>query len=718
MGAAQHSCGDGGPFAIDISSRRVQGAAHVIDGVRNGQHLGALVGYQIERDLAEAGLARFQLSLRAIAPLVARRLHDADGSDSPSAQEAVAATNVVDGTLLLRRHAPDDPELKKKLDARPANAYLAPGAWKPLEAAEWAKVTGILRRAADTIDAVADLMLSEAVLQFANGNAPRAAAAMDAMSTGASPSDTLDVLETSEAGERLTHRVLAIVGARPPGSAWNANRPRALVEPRLEAWAAAHLGDPRTVVVAEAGRRLTLDEAGMAALDLVFATDPRALDRALRMAIPALAETALAVKRDPAWPKELRAIGQVIGLAGTLRAIVAGAHAILPSDLTRPNERPARDLEAAIPDLVGRVTDLAASLGGAVAALASTVALIPADGMVRDLDAAAALTRAAYDLEPFGIPLQPTGALPLDVAWVHSAWHVAEARSLAVKASVDRLKAMPAGTPAALMVEAAQEAVGTVFGDGFLVVPLLEAPTGADAFVTAATQPAFPAPRPTEVRQFVRDLGTVRIQMTRLSEVLLLGGALGQPRGLSVVQLSERDDAGKAAPGTMRWLAGALPPAGPWPTSPVVHAVLDQVGTVSIDASVAGLVIDGWVEDLPAQVGPRADPLDPRPGRLRTGLSIRCNSASARAPQVVLCAVSPDGKRWKTDSLRRVVEQVLDLARVRLVTLERLLGEGLVLPALYTRSSSLQGEDHIAFEELAKATAPAFQMPFVKDSRP
>ena len=73
---------DGGPFAIDLSSRRMQRAAHVIEGVRQGQTLGALVGYQIERALAEAHLARLQLSLRTIAPLVSRRLHDADGADS------------------------------------------------------------------------------------------------------------------------------------------------------------------------------------------------------------------------------------------------------------------------------------------------------------------------------------------------------------------------------------------------------------------------------------------------------------------------------------------------------------------------------------------------------------------------------------------------------------------------------------------------------------
>ena len=70
------------------------------------------MGYQIERELATVRLARLQLSLRTIAPLVALRLNDTTGDDG-AAEEAVAATNVVDGVLLLQRHAAGDP-------ARPA----------------------------------------------------------------------------------------------------------------------------------------------------------------------------------------------------------------------------------------------------------------------------------------------------------------------------------------------------------------------------------------------------------------------------------------------------------------------------------------------------------------------------------------------------------------------------------------------------------------------
>ncbi len=709
----------GGPFAIDLSSVRLQSAAHVLEGVRQGQQLGALVGYQIERGLTDARLGRLQLSLRTIAPLVARRLNDTDGVDSQAAQEAVAATNVVDGVLLLRQYPPGDAGLRARLDVRPENLFLDPTVpWPVLKDSEWNTVTALLRAAADTIDAVADVMLSESVLQFAGGNPHRAAAAMDAMSTGATPSDTLDVLEAQDSAERLTHRVMAVIGSGLPASGWSTGRPRAVAEPRLEAWAAEHLGDPAKVVLAVVGgQRVTLDQAGFAALDLVYAVDPAAFERALRVAVPALQGVQLAVGRDPAWPKTLRGLGQVMALAGTLRALISGSHAAVPGDLARSGQPPVRDLAAALGELTSRVSTLAGSLEAAVTALASTVSVIPDDGIVDDLTLADQLGQAAFQLDPFGIPLQPNPTRPLDVAWVQSAWLAADARSRNARASVDRLIGLPPGTPEAVALEVAQDVATGVFGDGFLVLPLLGPGAGPDPFVEAMTDPAFSQPATSAVRALVRDFGTVRVAVSRLSEALLLEGALGRPRVPTVAQASERTSTGPAV-GTDRWLAGPLPSEGPWPTGPVTHFILDLVGDIDAGAAVAAFVVDAWTEDLPAQPGPKADPADPRPGRVRTGLAVRANSASARPPQSILSAVSPDGKRWTTDSLRKVIEHTLDLARVRMVTLERLAGEGLMLPALYTRSASLQGEKYLAYQDLANLHTDFVAVPFVKERQP
>jgi len=53
-------------MAVDLSSQRVRSALWVLAAVRAGQSLGAVLGYQFERDLAAAGLLRFMSAFRKL----------------------------------------------------------------------------------------------------------------------------------------------------------------------------------------------------------------------------------------------------------------------------------------------------------------------------------------------------------------------------------------------------------------------------------------------------------------------------------------------------------------------------------------------------------------------------------------------------------------------------------------------------------------------------
>lgn len=711
------------PFALDLSSVRLDAATHVLDGLRSGQSLAALIGYRIERGLAEEGLARLQLSLRTIAPLVAEQLHESEGPEAELAREAVAATSVVDGLLLLEKHNPGDPGLKALLNQPPDNAYLDPGDWTDLTTDEWDAVTRILREAEDTVDAVADVMLAESVLQYSGGNATRAAAAMDAMNGSVGPASELDVLDTQDAAERLTHRVLALVGTG-AATTWNSLRPRALVEPALEAWASRRLGPPTSVVVADltpdGGGLLTLDAAGWCALDLVHVGDEAALEQALRDHLPTLAGHELAVRPAPAWPDGSRSIAQVFGVALTLRGLMSGATPVLPDDLARPGAPAARSLLGARDDLQARLAAGLAQLVTAVAALEVAADDVPEDGIVADEATVAALVAAVTPLHAFGVRPQPVPDRPLDVAWVRDAYASAAAKVRDARALLDDLVALPADTPDGVLLDAAQEVAEALFGEGFVVVPLLAPASGAvDDVAVAVSDPAHPAPPQSAVRRFVRDHATVREQVRRFAETLLVGGALGVPTSLAVVQLTERTPDGPA-PGTTHWLAGPLPPEGPWPAGPAAHLVLDPVDIGAGGGTLSGIVVDAWVEDLPNQPGPPKDPDNVHPdevapGVATTGLAVRAHGASARAPQAVLCAISPDGSRWTAESLHGVVTSTLDLAKLRLIRLDTMPGDALALPALYVRSSSLQGEKVWHYSALVEASKVHVSMPFVKE---
>ena len=55
-GHLAHRAEDAGAFAVDLSSRRVQSALELLDGMRQGQPIGALLGYRLERALRERRL--------------------------------------------------------------------------------------------------------------------------------------------------------------------------------------------------------------------------------------------------------------------------------------------------------------------------------------------------------------------------------------------------------------------------------------------------------------------------------------------------------------------------------------------------------------------------------------------------------------------------------------------------------------------------------------
>ncbi len=687
------------PFAIDLSSRRGPELRRVLEGVAAGQTIGALLGYQVERGLTGSA-ARFQLSLREIAPLETDELDNDLAEADRSAR--VAAANVVDGVALLRDFPVQHglPGLRGRLGETPKNAYV--DQWAPVTDVEWSAVVAAVNGAAATLDAVADALLSEAVLQYATGNPARAAAALDAMSSGGGVDPDLAVLATRQTGRALTHAVMAVLPEDATG--WSTTRPRAIADPRLEAWAARRLGDPSLIVVSDGpGGRLTLDAAGIAALDLVLVDDVPALARLLRSALPAF--DSLAETRGGDWPVDAVPVVAAATLAGTLRRLVSGAAPLEPSDLTRSGVAPQRALD---PDeLLGRCDALVAALDAVLAAGQAAVAAIP-DTLAVEEDQVAAVTDAVAGLAAFGIPLVPDPAIPADVAWAWAAWQDAVARRRRATSLLAAVRE-PRGTPrsATEVLDAATAVMGAVLGEGFRPLPVLRPVGATDDFVQALTSPAFAAPPAAAVHAFVRDHATVRAGMGRLAEARLIGRALGRPPALTVVQLTERDGAGPAA-GTDRWLAGPLPDDQPWPQHSATHVVAELAGGPGAYAGgLAGFSFDGWAEQLPFQPDPRA--FDPaaadnplRAARATTGLAVQADQSSARAPQVILSAVSPDGRRWTTDSVVETVLAAVDLARARLVTLEKVPGDAAVLPAIYVASPWLQARKGLQFTDVAR----------------
>lgn len=250
-------------FAVDVQSARARRAQAVVEGVRAGQELTALLGYQFERALHDAQLDRFVAGFRKTYPLAP--LVDPEGEGHEDARQSIGARNVVDGQALRRDRA------RLELD----DALTAAAGGDLLGAAP--AVRRMIAELDETFDAVGDLVLAESVHQLVGGSPVRAGLAADVGGRGQDLPADYDVLRTPRTGVSVSHSVaIALPDERPPG--WADDPALAQLEPRLEAWLRHRLGPASAWAVGT-----DLAAVGWCALDALVAT-PESLRAAVTTA--------------------------------------------------------------------------------------------------------------------------------------------------------------------------------------------------------------------------------------------------------------------------------------------------------------------------------------------------------------------------------------------------------------------------------------------------
>lgn len=340
-----------GIFAVNLSSERVRRAMGIVEGIRNGQSVGALLGYQFERGLHdrhdEAEVDEFIFKLRKAFPLVADRMRDTarpvpdDAAETEESIEAIEARNVLDGAALAEH-----------VRAMGDTGYPFGVQWLP--AATPAQATAInaeVQRLLDSHDAVADLGMAEGIHQVVQGNYDRAAASTDAFTGDALP-PIPDVVQTPRRGLGLTHRVGLHLRPVPSPTA-PAPTPRSGAEPALNDWLAGLMPAPDQVGVRV--RRVdrngdadeivvTQDDLGLEPVDLLYLLEPE--DEALTALDDHIAEHVLAGHPPDTQVAVLhtqriaprRSFFEVAALLGELRPLVLGARPLRADDLVLPNE--------------------------------------------------------------------------------------------------------------------------------------------------------------------------------------------------------------------------------------------------------------------------------------------------------------------------------------------------------------------------------------------
>jgi hypothetical protein len=172
----------------------------VVDGLREGQPLGALLGYRVERCLHDTfvdngrSMDRFIAPLRRVAPLIAR-----SSGLTTAPVDGIAANNVVDGVVLYRRWQ----EERSVVVAEVTKAGLG--------TSDLAALSAILDDLGDAIDGLSDALTAESAYQLVRGNTSRTASTLTAIARGEAPPPELEVARTPRTGTSITHRLMLLM---------------------------------------------------------------------------------------------------------------------------------------------------------------------------------------------------------------------------------------------------------------------------------------------------------------------------------------------------------------------------------------------------------------------------------------------------------------------------------------------------------------------------
>ena len=697
-----------GPFAVNLSSARIRTAMAIMEGVRNGQPIAALLGYQIERGLHERHggleLDQYIYALRDKFPLVAGLLTNIPPGTSA---EVIEARNVINGADLVNFTA-NHPFASWGIAGMP-----------PPASNEAIAIVEEVERARDALDAVSDLLLSESVHQAVQGNVPRTKAAIQALTDPEAPPDP-EVIRTQRSGTVVTFRVALSLDVDSVSGWLPVLTPRAKANAQLNHWLRDRLPAPTDVQWsvrngAGAPTLESLGSTGLEPLDVVLMSgdilgdQSGELERFLirqfrsRHTVP---DERVSVVAPATGPPGVSTVVFDFSASGSGKHSLAAVHPLLPRlrrIITKARAADSRDFwrDADTPNLdpsdpagtttgdprLLAFTDLTSRLDAAAKAFTAGGAAIDASLLtlkpLRDTlettpgtvsnpawkPALEGLRSAMFDVVPLGLP----EALPADGITVTRtlidtliaqgqtvskliAQRLAQAAPLRATAFVDPL---PAAEPA-LSRELARrndvfrrnyvEAASTMFGPAFVIVPLFHfhAAQGselAQALAIPVTSDGLAA------EEWLHSTSRVRPRLAEFTWSMAasrwLNRKIADP---AIVQLPH-------TPG-MPWIGGTLGtklPRGEWLSLTVFGS---SFATKPLQAA---LMLDDWTETIPAD-------------RETTGVSFNFNRPNAVAPHAVLVAVPPVMRgNWEWEDLVGSVNEALNLAKVRAVEIDQLI---------------------------------------------
>ncbi len=662
-----------GNFAMNLSSRRIRKAIDFLQGMKNGQDLSTLLGYQFERMLHDQNIDSIQLDkyiydFRDKYPVIAGKL--TSGGDA----RTTAARNVVDGLALIEAYRKNT-----------WNSGIS------MNNTDKTRLKRILDNLEETLDSISDLLMAESVYQMVIGNPARSAASLRILNEGGEIFMP-EIVRIQQIGSLFTQHISTLHKKNfSNNKLWSAPiSPRSDVEPFLNAFVANHLPDPKHIIlrvqweikredetISKSASNIPLSDLKIQPIDLLYMVWQQKQGNGTGELLLRIDHLIRTPQNIPDGVRIRFAMGDRTGigsneydlmvllpLLNALSEMVFSGKALEPIDLVLPGADGASEANEAI-----QTTNLLSKITTLVNTTISDELLIPIENSLTEIsswDEKALPTNADNVLEDFsqllfatanyGMPNILPGFGDLDRKSLLIKGNAALKELIKRQSSAQLcLQEADSATSNYVKFQAVEKAIKALFGKAFKVFPEFSL-TNKQELVNAFNNPnLLKYAGEFAIERWIQSLAPVR-QKVRSFMTLQIQGEQFEffENPISILQLPVREEIEDV------WMGMDLPEnyqAAGDTLAMALHLPSDFDGK----GIYTGLLIDRWTEHVPDK-------------EVNMGIAMHYDQPNTKPAQAVLLAVSPtiQGK-WTWENLIAVIRDTMQLAKQRAVEPDRLM---------------------------------------------
>jgi hypothetical protein len=677
-------------LAVNLSSERTRRALYLIEGIRNGQTLEVLLGYQFERGLHEwttkqtnpVFLNHLIPAFRQKYPVKKTKVPQAGNVTGP--EEITDDFHVVNG-LTLAQTTNSAPYINESLTTAQTNAIVR----------EKDNIQ-------NTLDALRDVLTAESAYQLAMGNFERAAAVVRAMADGALPPD-IEVIKTARGTNlSLTNRVIihfdSSITSAPPDWTTIPMTLRAEVEPGLNHWVGTSLGNPdkircRVKAVDAEGNVLKnggMDIAGIVTLkqlliqpiDFMYLIRNKTeesgtseLETRIRyvFAQREILNDNIIIKIEflnngenpAAADMTVKSFAEILPFADSMRNIVSGSRPVHARDyepaskeLVAPADNPENlnvtDLQTRVEYIYSQINPMFTALKDAW----EDAALLQTETSVNDLRSAVKAIADAGFVLAFPYSAVGFGQPEMDSLFGQAESLVKRFDEIKEKYAQVLLQVNDASTKVREKVSLLISFSKILINDDYVIVPRFHFTNTDDvtnSYVARAQLLAHSVAargNPLVMDEWLHSISTVRPKMHTFEMMRVFHDGLSDDlMECEPLQLPYRENDS--------WLAVEYPEGTTIEHDTLSFALYAPQGFDGTKEQ-CGLIIDDWVEIVPQR-------------EEVTGLTFNFNQPNSVPPQAILMAVTPQIQgSWKWDDLVETIRDTFHRAKLRAVEPDQL----------------------------------------------